>query len=66
MCHPCNGETPADALPWERNRFRIGYGAINQQFGWICTLPIMPEFIFLDSNKGMCECYTEKENNNGK
>lgn len=63
MCHPCNGENPADALPWEINRLKVGYGPINKQFGWVCTLPLMENFVFFDKDTGLCECYTKNEIN---
>ena len=58
MCHPTNGEDTPDVLPWRQNRLKIGKGPINHQFGWVCTVPDMPYYMFLDKDTGMCECYT--------
>lgn len=58
MCHPTNGEEDPNTLPWNKSRIKIGCGQINEQMGWVCTTPDLPNFTFLDKDTGMCECYT--------
>ena len=61
MCHPTNAEKDPNAPWWHQDRCQIGKGPINQQFGWVCTVPEMPYYMFLDKDTGMCECHTTLE-----
>lgn len=61
MCHPSNGESVSQTWPFTEDRFKIGKGSIKNQLGWVCTLPLMENFMYLDKDTGLCECHTDKE-----
>ncbi len=57
MCHPQNvNYLFGDPIP-----DRFSHGSIRKQLGFVCTLPLMPNFLFFNTDQGLCECHEKIE-----
>lgn len=58
-CCNCKYKRPIGAHPWNKNpSFN---GRISHVIGWGCTVPDMPNITFSESEHGMCEVWSKKD-----